>query len=174
MLPTGKGRIKLARGITEAQMVMSNHEVNTRREPRDCLRSTASGSGARGCAPSALARPYSPCTRAMRSRRGLAALSGARLDRVPRGLAALDLVAAARPRWSCSTASPRRCSRRRERLAAAAEALDDAWFRAWETPSSASTACASCCPPQGHAHRDTSPPPRWRWFRTRKPLAAHA
>lgn len=176
MLPTGKGRINWRAAITEAQMVMSNHEVNARREAAGMPAVNSVWFWGEGVAPAALAKPYSTLHAHDPFAAGLAALSGAKLEPVPPGLAALDLVSAGETALVVLdglTAPLHRNDANAWRTRA--EALDDTWFRDLGEAIARFDRVRLVLPSeQGSRVATLTPAARRRWFRRRKPLAAHA
>ncbi len=175
LLP-GNTAINWRSAITEAQMVMGAHEVNARREAEGKLAINSVWFWGEGVAPAPAARRHALVYAADVFARGLGLLSGADVRPPAKAIAELDL---ARPEDSVLvvfdglTAALRRGDEAAWR--GAATALDETWFaglgEAIERfdhvrlvmPTGKDTRVASL-----------SGASRWRWFRARKPLAAHA
>ncbi|HET9470049.1 MAG TPA: hypothetical protein VFO24_03030, partial [Usitatibacter sp.] len=92
LLPSGGGRINWAAAITEAQMVLSAHEVNQRREAAGEPPVNSVWFWGEGRAPDRLARRYDEIHADAPFARGLARLSGAAVRGRPEGIAEVDLV----------------------------------------------------------------------------------
>jgi hypothetical protein len=176
MLPAGTGRINGRAAITEAQMVLSGHEVNVRREAAGLPLVNSVWFWGEGVAPAALGKPYSDIHARDVFTAGLAALSGARLHGVARGIAGIDLVGETdtalvvlddltKPLHRVDVAAWR----------AQAEALDDAWFRDLGEAIARFERVRLVLPSESGSRIATlTPAARRRWFRRSKPLAAHA
>jgi hypothetical protein len=83
------GRWRVA--MTEAQMILSSHEVNTRRESEGKLAINSTWFWGAGALPEAAAKPYSVVYADDALARGLGTWSGARVTRVPRGIKDVEL-----------------------------------------------------------------------------------
>ena len=176
MLPAGKGRINWRSAITEAQMVLSGHEVNVKREAAGLPMVNSVWFWGEGVAPAALAKPYSDIHAKDAFTAGLAALSGARLHGVPRGIAGIDLVGEdetalvvlddlTQPLHRVDVAGWR----------SRADAMDDAWFRDLGDAIARFERVRLVLPSEkGSRIATLTPAARRRWFRRRKPLATHA
>jgi hypothetical protein len=177
LLPTNSAAINWRSAMTEAQMVMGAHEVNTRREAEGKLAINSVWFWGEGVLPAQLPKRYALVyARDEVFACGLGLRSGAEVRPLVGAIAELDL---ARPEDSVLvvidglTAALRRGDEPAWRAAAAA--LDANWFaglgQAIERfdhvrlvlPGAKSTRVANL-----------SGASRWRWFRARKPLAAHA
>jgi hypothetical protein len=129
-----------------------------------------------GVAPAALAKPYSDIHAKDVFTAGLAALSGARLHGVPRGIAGIDLVGEddtalvvlddlTQPLHRVDVAGWRSRS----------DAMDDAWFRDLGDAIARFARVRLVLPSEkGSRIATLTPAARRRWFRLRKPLATHA
>ena len=147
--------------LTEAQMILSGHEVNARREAQGKPAVNSVWFWGGGRLPASRARPYAAVYADDALTRGLATWSGAPAARLPKGLDDVDLH---RSDDAILAALP-----------SGAAALEERWFaplgHAVERfdrvrlilPSSAGTLVATLT---GAA--------RWRWFRPSKPLSAYA
>jgi len=157
LLPA-EGRWRSA--MTEAQMILSGHDVNARRESQGKLAINSVWFWGAGALPAATTKPYATIYADEPLARGLAKWSGAEPHPVPTGIAALDLPRAPDSILAVVPASP---------------SLDESWFaplgNAIERfdrvriilPSGRSTVVATL-----------TASARWRWFRASKPLAAYA
>ena len=176
MLPAGKGRINWGSAITEAQMVLSGHEVNAKRDAAGLPSVNSVWFWGEGVAPAALARPYSDVYGRDAFTAGLAAMSGARAHGVPRALADLDLVGAnetALVVLDGLTAPLHRVDV--DAWRAQAEALDAAWFHGLGDAIQRFDRVRLVLPSEkGSRIAMLTPAARRRWFRRRKPLATHA
>jgi hypothetical protein len=176
MLPAGKGRINWRAAITEAQMVMGNHDVNVKREAAGAPMVNSVWFWGEGVAPTALPKPYAEIYADDAFAAGLAMLSGARGRAVPARLADIELAkrddsllvvldTLTRPLHRVDTAGWR----------AAAERLDDAWFQHLGDAVARFDRVRIVLPSDsGSRIANLTPAARRRWFRRRKPLAAHA
>jgi hypothetical protein len=176
LLPTGRGRINWRSAITEAQMVMSSHEVNAKRDAAGLPIVNSVWFWGEGVAPAALARPYSHIHGNDVFAAGLAVLSGARRHGVPSGVAGIDLVGAndsalvvlddlTRPLHRVDVAA----------WAARADAMDLAWFAHLGDAIERFERVRLVLPSEkGCRVALLTSAARRRWFRRRKPLAAHA
>jgi len=147
--------------LTEAQMILSGHDVNARREAggKPAVNSVWFWGGGR--LPAAHARPYAAIYASDAFTRGLAAWSGAAVSPLPRGLDEVDLHGSDDAILV--------------ELPARATAIEERWFAALGhaverfdrvrliLPTAEATVVASLT---GAA--------RWRWFRASKPLSAYA
>jgi hypothetical protein len=162
--------------LTEAQMLLAGHEVNAKREAAGKPAINSVWFWGEGSAPSRVGKPYALVHADDVFARGLAKLSGAEARPLAATLAEVDLVREgdrALVVIDRLTAPLHRGDEGAWR--SAAEALDASWFanlgeaigRFGEVrlvlPAREDTRVASL---------DSAS--RWRWFRARKPLAAHA
>ena len=147
--------------LTEAQMILSGHEVNGEREGarKPAVNSVWFWGG--GSLPAAAARPYAAVYANDALTRGLAMWSGAQLATLPASLAQVDLhraddaILAALP-----PAAPENDAQWFAPLGDAVERFDRVRVI---LPSASGTVIATLT---GSA--------RWRWFRPSKPLSAYA
>jgi hypothetical protein len=176
LLPRGEGRINWASAITETQMLFSEHPVNVAREASGKTPINSVWFWGEGAAPDRLARRYESVYANDAFARGLGTLSGARVAESP---ATADHVDLADEHESVLvvldglTAPLHRGDA--DEWIAAGQRLDEAWFgrmpallQRFDTVNIVLT---------GHhearvATLDASS--RWRWFRPRTPLNAHA
>jgi hypothetical protein len=176
MLPAGKGRINWGSAITEAQMVLSAHEVNARRDAAGLPIVNSVWFWGEGVAPAPLDRPYSHVYAQDNFTAGLAALSGARLHPVPRGHSGIDLVGeedTALVVLDDLTKALHRVDI--EGWRSQADAIDAAWFRDMGDTIERFGRVRIVLPSEkGCRIAVLTPAARRRWFRRRKPLATHA
>jgi len=148
--------------MTEAQMILNGHEVNARREAEGKPAINSVWFWGAGALPSAISRPYAVVHANDPLARGLAKLSGAQLQGVPKGIADVDLA------------------RARDSVLAVvsgidAATIDEQWFRPLGDAIERFDQVRIVLP----SLRDTlvatlTAPARWRWFRSAKPLSAYA
>jgi hypothetical protein len=176
MLPRGTGRFNWPSAITEAQMVMSGHDVNAQREAAGLPAINSVWFWGEGIAPAGLPRAYSEVYASEPFAAGLAALSGARLHAVPHAIGGLDLVAAnesilvvlddlGAPLHRVDSESWRK----------RADALDDTWFRELGDAIARFGRVRLVLPSEkGTRIATLTAAARRRWYRRSRPLAAHA
>jgi hypothetical protein len=176
LLPRGTGSVNWPSAITEAQMLLTGHEVNAAREARGLPAINGVWFWGEGALPASVARPYALVYAADPFARGLAALSGARAVEAVPAIAALDAV---RPEETVLVIldGPMRAQQRGDAQAWSreAQALDDGWFVNLAEAVERFGAVRIILP----TGRDTlvaqvTGSTRWRWFRRGKPLASHA
>ena len=171
LLPKGGGDVSWANLLTEAQMVLAGHAVNEAREPPV----NSVWFWGEGAAPASLPHRYDSIHAGDPFARGVASLSGARMEPAARGLADLR----PHPGESIlvvvdSLVRALRGGNANAWLAAAA-ALDSAWFASLGDAISRFGTVRLVLPGDRSTQIATlTPSARWRWFRSRKPLAAHA
>ena len=175
LLPEGKGRINWRSAITEAQMVLAEHEVNEHRESRGLPALNSVWFWGEGALPENVAQPYALIYADEPFARGLAILSGARAVARPRDASSLDAVGPGETALVVldSLTGPSRGGDREAWKAAAAK-LDDDWFGELRGAIERFDAVRIILP----ARNDTlvasvTAGSRWRWLRKRQPLAAH-
>jgi len=176
LLPSGSGRINWASALTEAQMVLSAHELNQHREAAGEPAVNSVWFWGEGRAPAALERRYDEIHADAPFARGLGRLSGAAVRRRPEAAAEVDLLPA--PQSALVVLDRLTAPMHRvaiEEWRAAADALDERWFRDMGTtierfgtvrvilPRAADTLVATL-----------GPAARRRWLRRARPLATHA
>ncbi len=175
-LPTGGRAIRWRSAITEAQMLLSAHEVNARRELEGRPSANSVWFWGEGATPERLDRPYALVHASDPFTRGLARLSGAELQAPPASLSEVDLVAESNAALVVLQDLAAPLARvDLDAWAKAAARLDESWFHelggAIERfgsvrlvlPRSRDTLVANL----GQAARR-------RWLRRRRPLASHA
>lgn len=176
LLPQGSGRINWPSVLTEAQMLLAGHEVNTRREARGLPAINSVWFWGEGMTPASLAQPYALIYADEPFARGLGALSGTRVAALSEGASGLDAVAAGKTALvvlDTLTAPSRRGDR--DAWLQAAASMDEDWFVGLRDAVERFEAVRIILP----ARSDTlvanvTAGTRWRWLRRRKPLAAHA
>ncbi len=176
LLPTGTGRINWRSAITEAQMLLSSHEVNLRREARGEPQVNGVWFWGEGRAPRSVERRYAAVHAASPFARGLARLSGTEPRLVPPAIADVDLVA--EPEQALVVLEDLSEPLHRvdlEAWRAAAEGLEARWFRELDRAIDRFGTVRIVLP----RARDSlvavlRPAARRRWLRRAKPLAAHA
>lgn len=175
-LPQGGGRINWRSAITEAQMVMSPHAVNTQREEAGKPAINSVWFWGEGAAPASVDRRYALVAADDAFARGLATLSAAEVRALPKRLAEVDLVREADT--ALAVVDTLTAPLRRGDLEAwkrEAERLDDQWFATLGDALQRFGAVRLILPTDKETRVATlTPAARWRWFRSRKPLAAHA
>ena len=176
LLPRGSGKVNWASIITEAQMLMTAHAVNTARESQRRPAINGVWFWGEGAMPAQVPRPYALVYAADPFARGLAMRSGVRAVEEAASPAALDAVQATETVLAILE-GPARALRRGDADAWAAEArrLDDHWFVNLSEAVERFGAVRIILP----TGRDTlvaqvTAATRWRWFRRGKPLASHA
>jgi hypothetical protein len=176
MLPAGTGRINWRAAITEAQMALSAHEVNAKREPAGRPAVNSVWFWGEGVAPESLAKPYSDVHARDLFAGGLAALSGARRRGIPPGIGGVDLVAAKDTALVVLDDLTQPLHRVDvEAWRTRAEALDEAWFIDLGDAIERFDRVRLVLPSEnGSRIAVLDAAARRRWFRRRKPLAAHA
>ena len=174
--PNASRAINWRSTLTEAQMMMSTHEVNERREALGKPAINSVWFWGEGSLPPNVSRPYALVYANDAFARGLGAVSGAEVRPPPKGIAEVDLV---RPDDSALVALDALTAplHRGDEAAwtAAAQGLDAGWFAGIGDAIARFGEVRLVLP----AERDTrvarlDSNARWRWFRSRKPLAAHA
>jgi hypothetical protein len=148
--------------MTEAQMILNGHEVNARREAEGKPAINSVWFWGAGALPAAVARPYAVVHANDASARGLATLSGAKLQDVPAGVSGIDLA------------------REDDAVLAIvdgidAATLDERWFRPLGEAIERFDRVRLILPSSGDTLVATlTASARWRWFRAARPLSAYA
>ena len=148
--------------MTEAQMILSGHEVNARRESDGKLAINSTWFWGAGALPAAAGKPYSVVYADDALTRGLGAWSGARVVPVPRAIGNVDLERAGDAILVVLHGASRLDADERW-FASLSGAIDRFERVRIILPSPTRTVVATLT---GSA--------RWRWFRASKPLAAYA
>jgi hypothetical protein len=172
MLPRGKGRINWPSALTEAQMVLSAHPANLGRP----LAVNSVWFWGEGTLPSEVARRYALVYADEPFARGLARLSGAEARPLPKSLAEVDLVRDGDAALVVFEGFGRALHRADEAAwLAAADALEQQWFLHLAEAIARFGTVRVVLPAEGRTRIATlTASSRWRWFRPRKPLIAHA
>ncbi|HLX25027.1 MAG TPA: hypothetical protein VKR38_16890 [Usitatibacter sp.] len=171
MLPRGRGRINWPSALTESQMTLSEHEVNAKRAPKPAANSVWFwGEGPR---PANLERRYGIVHAVDPFSLGIARLSKAEAQPLPAGLEEIApgnptlLVVDSLTRWL----------RRGDALAwlVATVDLDGRWFDDLGSAIARHGTVRIILPGEDRTRVATlTSLSRWRWFRGRKAIAAHA
>ncbi|QJR15468.1 hypothetical protein [Usitatibacter palustris] len=176
LLPEGSGTFNWRSAITEAQMVLSNHEANARRERAGQPSVNSVWFWGVGETPANVQRRFRHIHADAPFARGLAALAGSELHAVPASLAALRDVTANEDTLVVLDALTR--PRRAANLTAwhdAARELDAHWFADLGQAAANFGGVRLVLPVDDAVKVATiSPGARWRFFTARKPLGAHA
>ncbi len=175
LMPEGGGAFNWRAAMTEAQMVLSAHEVNRAREARRQPTINSIWLWGEGTAPPSVGRPYSIVFAADVFARGLGVLSQAEVRNEPRDisevataggkslLVVIDDLAAALRRGDADA------------WASAAQAVDTRWFAPLaETLARFGTVRVILPAEEDTRIATLTAASRWRWFSLRKPLAAYA
>jgi hypothetical protein len=176
MLPGGKGRINWGSAITEAQMVMSGHEVNSRREAAGLPAINSVWFWGEGTLPPHVEKPYAAVYARERFARGLARHSGAAVRDIPAGVSGVDLVGKDQSALVVLDTLTRPLHRvDAAQWQSAAEALDEHWFRELGQAIERFDRVRVVLPADpGSRIAVLTGAARRRWYRRSKPLAAHA
>jgi hypothetical protein len=176
LLPQGNGRFNWRSALTEAQMMLGAHEVNRLREAAGKPAINSIWLWGEGLKPQEIAKRYALCYANDAFARGLGALTGAEMRPLPKGLDELDLVregASALAVMDSLTAPLHRGDE--NAWIAEAEALDANWFAKLADAIARFDSVRLILPcDSGTRIAHLSAAARWRLFRPRKPLAAHA
>src|SRR6185312_16688062 len=175
-LPGGGTAIRWRSAITEAQMVLSAHEVNARREAQGRPVANSVWFWGEGRTPERVEKPYVLVLSHDPFARGLARLSGAELQAPPASLAQVDLVAESR--WALVVLDDLASPLARLDLdawAKAAARLDEHWFQELGKAIDRFGAVRLVLPRAGDTLiANLLPAARRRWLRRARPLASHA
>jgi hypothetical protein len=152
---------KWRNALTEAQMILSGHEVNARREAEGRPPINSVWFWGAGSLPAAAATPYATVYADTAIARGLGAWSGARVHSLPKGIEALDLERESESALVVLTRD-------------AAE-IDEHWFGPLAKGIERFDRVRLVLPtPKDTLLAMLNPSARWRWFRGTKPLSAYA
>jgi len=175
-LPSGGGAIRWRSAITEAQMVLSAHEVNARREEQGRPAANSVWFWGEGATPERVDRPYALVLAHDTFARGLARLSGAELQAPPASLEQVDLVAessAALVVLDEPAAALRRVDL--DAWAKAAARLDEDWFYGLGKAIDRFGGVRLVLPRANDTLvANLGASARRRWLRRSRPLASHA
>jgi hypothetical protein len=176
MLPRGTGRINWASALTESQMLFAGHEVNARREAQGRPAINSVWFWGEGASPRQVASPYALVCSDDPFARGLGRLSGTRVAPRGRSIAQVDAVAEGESALVVLdelTAPLRRGDA--EAWRRAAERMEADWFEGLGAAIDRFEAVRIILPAGGDTLVATlGAASRWRWYRPRKPLHAHA
>jgi hypothetical protein len=176
LLPQSHGRFKWSAALTEAQMLLSTHEVNRARDAAGRPAINSVWFWGEGMSPASVPRAYADVHGDDVFARGLARLSAARIRALPTKLASLDLPA---PRTSAlAVLSPLTAPLRRndaQAWVAAAQRLDEDWFSHLGDAVERFDRVRVVLPSEkGSRVAILTPRAKFRWYRRAKPLARHA
>jgi hypothetical protein len=175
LLPRGTGRINWPSAITETQMAFSTHAVNAARESEGRLAINGVWFWGEGALPASVASPYALIYASDPFALGLGRLSGTRSVALPASLKGVDAV---RERESVLVVlDPLAFALQRGDAAQwtrAANDLEEGWFMALAEAIDRFEKVRLIFPGMRHTRVATlTAASRWRFFRTRKPLASH-
>jgi hypothetical protein len=148
--------------MTEAQMILSGHEVNARREEegRPAINSVWFWGG--GALPAPSRKPYALVCARDALARGLGLLSGAQVQDLPENIAGVDVAREDEHVLVAVTDLPR-------------ETIDAKWFAELAGALERFDRVRAVLPSAGDTKIATfTRSSRWRWFRASKPLSAYA
>jgi len=176
LLPRSKGAFNWRSALTEAQMVLGAHAVNAARDARGQPAINSVWLWGEGIAPSQVKKVYALVYADDIFARGLGALSGAQPRPLPRAIgdvAGLRADESALVVLDRLTAGLRRGDESSWRKAA--EDLDAGWFEELGAAIARFGRVRVVLPAQeGIRVATLTSASRWRWYRPRRPLAAHA
>ena len=162
--------------LTEAQMLLAGHEVNAKREAAGKPVINSVWFWGEGSLPSSVGKPYALVHADDVFARGLAKLSGAEARPLAATIADVDLVREGDRALVMIDRLTAPLHRGDEKAwQCAAEALDASWFANLGEAIGRFGEVRLVLPARGDTRVATlDSASRWRWFRARKPLAAHA
>jgi hypothetical protein len=176
LLPSGGGRINWASAITEAQMVLSAHPVNQRREAAGEPPVNSIWFWGEGAAPGRIERRYDLIHADAPFARGLGRISGATVRGRPAAIGDVDLLA--EPQSALVVLDPLTAPMHRvaiDEWRAAADAMDERWFRELGATIERFGSVRLVLPRAGDTLVATlGRAARRRWLRRARPLATHA
>ena len=175
LLPRGAGRINWPSALTEAQMTLASHEVNTRRTPAKLAVNSVWFWG-EGPRPASLAQRYGTIHADDAVSLGFAKISGGQARSLPAGIAGTEIASQASPTLVAIDALTKAMRRGDEaQWIQAAAQLDERWFSGLGAAIARFGAVRIVLPTEARTLVATlTPAARWRWWRLRKPMAAHA
>ena len=176
LLPVAHGRFNWRSALTEAQMTLGGHVVNQRREQEGKLAVNSVWFWGEGTSLATIARPYGLVHADDAFARGLAILSGVGARSLPGKVDEIDLVAAGADALVVvdTLTAPLHRADQKAWLAAAA-ALDEGWFAHLGDAIARFDSVRLILPSErGTRVATLTAGARWRIFRARRPLAAHA
>jgi hypothetical protein len=174
MLPRGTGRINWPSALTEAQMTLSSHDVNTRRSATKLAVNSLWFWG-EGPRPAGLSKRYDVVYADDAFSLGIARLSGAEARVLPAGIDGVTGHASG-PMLVVITALARALRHGGEgEWISAATALDRQWFGAMAKAIARFGTVRVILPTEKNTRIATlTGASRWRIFRSRKPIGQHA
>ena len=176
LLPRGTGELNWPSAITEAQMVLSASDVNVLREAAGKPPVNSVWFWGEGALPASVESSYALVYAREPFAKGLARLAGVRSPELPARWDAIDAVRA--EEWVLVVDDRLTQAVRagdEAAWAAAANTLDEGWFSHLGEMAERFDGVRLVLPgPRDTLVADLPPNARWRWFRTRKPLAHHA
>ncbi|MGZ5073258.1 MAG: hypothetical protein ACXWBL_08985 [Usitatibacter sp.] len=176
LLPHGNGAFNWESALTEAQMVLSSHEVNQAREAGGKPSINSVWFWGEGVQPRDVARRYAAVHSNDAFARGLGALTGADVRPLPGGIADIDLAGQGeRVLAFIDTLSAPLHRADLAAWSAHAQALEERWFAKLGEAQARFGEVRVILPfERGTRVAKLGPAARWRFFRARVPLAAHA
>jgi hypothetical protein len=176
LLPRSDGRMRWANALTEAQMLLSTHEVNRAREATGRPPINSVWFWGEGTTPHDVTRPYAEVHAEHVFARGLGRLSGAKLHGLPAKLASLDVPATGASTLVVLPQLEQPLRRNDpEAWLAAARRLDDEWFSHLAQAIERFDRVRLVLPAANGSRIATlTPRSKLRWYRRAKPLAHHA
>lgn len=176
LLPKGPGRINWPSAITEIQMMFSAHAVNTERERLGEPAINSVWFWGEGALPATLASPYALVYADDAFARGLARVSATRHAELPAGLAGVDAVGVNESVLVVLDGLTAPLHRGDEDAwKRAAQRLEEGWFAPLGGAIERFEGVRLILPGFADTRIATlTGASRWRWYRPRKPLAAHA
>jgi len=176
LLPKGSGRINWAAAITEAQMVLASHAVNTAREEAGRPAINSVWFWGEGEAPAKVESAYALVYARDAFARGLGRLAGTRTLPPVESFSLIDAVRATE--WVLVVEDRLTTALRsggEAAWASAAISLDDSWFAHLGQAAQRFDGVRIVLPgPRDTLVASLSPQSKWRVFRARKPLITHA
>jgi hypothetical protein len=176
LLPKGTGRINWGSAITEAQMVLSNHEVNSAREAANQPAINSVWFWGGGVMPERVESSYALLYASEPFARGLGKLAGVRTLDPAASFEAIDAVRA--NQWVLLVDDRLTHALRSGDEAGwvkAAQAIDETWFARIGRHTDRFDGLRLVLPgPRDTLVVSISSRSKWLWFRTRRPLTDHA
>ena len=176
LLPEGSGRIRWKSAITEAQMVLGSHAVNVQREAAGKLAINSVWFWGEGAAPPRVEKRYALVYADDAFARGLGALSGADVRPLAVKLSDIDLVRDGDAALAViDTLTPALHRGDAAAWQGLAETMDARWFHELGEAIGRFGEVRLILPTERETRvASLTRSSHWRWFRARKPLAAHA
>ncbi len=176
LLPQGTGRINWQGAITEVQMLFSQHAVNQAREAQGRPAINSVWFWGEGELPASIASPYALVCADEPFATGLGRVAGVRTVAAPRDFASIDAV---RDDESVLVVLDSLTRALRgggdEAWKRAAGVLEETWFAEIDRAIRRFERVSLVLPgPRDTLIATLTAGTRWRWFRSRKPLATHA